>query len=115
MGGGHHATTPLYDARKPFGGFQPPKVRTLPGRLLMGVAWCWIFLKFKEDGSHHYLRHHSWQDAHMIEYLEKVDKKYGSKYSVQNNIGNESFKGIYKVSTIETDRETEEKIQSYQI
>ena len=81
----------------------------------MGVAWFWIFLKFKEDGSHHYFRHHSWQDAATIEYLETVDRKYGSKLSVQNNIGNEAFKGIYKVSTIETDQETEEKIKSFQV
>jgi hypothetical protein len=59
-------------------------------------------------------RHHSWEDAKTIEYLESVDKRYGTKYSIVNNTGTEERAGIYKKSHVPENAEEFKKIMEFQ-
>lgn len=75
------------------GKFVAPKVR---GRGLATVwsAAAWFitvnhrfFIEYRiyQDGGHHFLHHHSWEEPAAIQYLEKLDAKYpGSKLSTAN-------------------------------
>jgi hypothetical protein len=76
MGGGHHHP----------GKFVVPKVA---GRGFVAVwsAAAWFFIQYRvyHDGGHHFLHHHAWDEPKVIEYLEKIDKKFpGSRLATQN-------------------------------
>jgi hypothetical protein len=79
MGG--HSTGSTYKT----GVFNPPHVR---GRWLAtalgATAFFWSFYRIYHDGGHHFMGHHPWEDEKVLQYLEKVDEKYGTRYSKDN-------------------------------
>jgi hypothetical protein len=66
-------------------GVFPPMIK---GRRLAQVigACYWFFLGYRiyQDGGHYFLHKHSWEEPKVIEYLEKVDKKFGTRYAIDN-------------------------------
>lgn len=57
------------------------------------LEWSFIFT------FHVKLRHHGWEDAKTIEYLEKVDKKYGTSYAI-DNMGHHDTRTLFRVASV---------------
>ncbi|KAJ1547155.1 hypothetical protein HK405_006538 [Cladochytrium tenue] len=62
----------------------PPRPRRGFAIAFGTCAWLFIMYRFKQDGSHHFFKHHPWEEPRMLAYLEEVDKKYGSSLATDN-------------------------------
>ncbi|KAJ3073807.1 hypothetical protein HDU98_000659 [Podochytrium sp. JEL0797] len=77
---GHHGA-PF----NPHGPFVAPKVSGgFSTKVMMAGVWFFCLYRMKQDGPHHFLKHHSWEDPKMLAHLEKLDKKYGTNYATDN-------------------------------
>ncbi|KAI8902166.1 hypothetical protein BC833DRAFT_616980 [Globomyces pollinis-pini] len=49
-------------------------------------ACYWFFLgnRIYQDGGHHFLHQHAWERPEVLAHLEKVDKKFGTRYALDN-------------------------------
>ncbi|KAJ3128653.1 hypothetical protein HK098_003860 [Nowakowskiella sp. JEL0407] len=68
-----------------FGNFTPPHVHgRWQTKLYMAPIWFFVMYRMYYDGGHHFFRHHSWDRPEIIAHLEEVDKKYGTRYALDN-------------------------------
>lgn len=69
-------------------GFVRPVVRGRSIAIAIGtVYWCFLGYRMYNDGGHHFLHHHAWDDPRVIKYLDSVDKKYpGSRLGLDNMV-----------------------------
>ncbi|KAJ3325615.1 hypothetical protein HDV06_003433 [Boothiomyces sp. JEL0866] len=67
------------------GPFIPPKVKGRGFSIFLGaIFWSFMGYRIYKDGGHHFLHKHDWEHPRVIEHLEKVDKKYGTRYALDN-------------------------------
>ncbi|KAJ3305533.1 hypothetical protein HDV03_001399 [Kappamyces sp. JEL0829] len=78
MGGGGHYQPPL-------GKFVAPKIAGRGAAVAIGACY-WFFLGYRiyQDGGHHFLHKHAWEDPRIIKYLDEVDAKYGTRLGLDN-------------------------------
>jgi hypothetical protein len=65
--------------------FIAPVIKGRQAAKLIGATY-FFFLGYRcyHDGGHHFLHQHPWEQPKHLEYLDKVDKKYGTRYGLDN-------------------------------
>ncbi|KAJ3042280.1 hypothetical protein HDV00_007647 [Rhizophlyctis rosea] len=84
----HDQTLAPHTKVHPYNEFKPPRrIRQMwKAKAGMALVWFWVLYRGYHDNfiGHLLHHHHSWDDPKAIAYLEELDKKYGTRYSIDN-------------------------------
>lgn len=66
-------------------GFIAPVIKNQRFASAVGsLFWFYLGYRIYHDGGHAFLHKHAWEEPKHIEYLKKVDAKFGTHYATDN-------------------------------